>query len=710
MKQLLIRKGQIEIVEVAAPPVRPGFVLIRTLASCISAGTELATMKSSGESLIDKARQKPELIKRGVDMLIAQGFTRTLDSVRGKLDAGSPSGYSLCGRILEVGDGIDDLKPGMRVAAAGAAYANHAEVVSVPRNLVVPVPDGIADQEAASVTLGAIAMQGVRRAAPTLGESAAVIGLGLLGQIAIQILRANGIRVIGFDLDPIRVLQARESGCDHVLASDQVNPIDETLNFSGGHGVDFVIITAATRSNDPLNEALDMCRKKGRVVIVGDVGMLIDRNRLYPKEIDVLISTSYGPGRYDHSYEEEGRDYPYGYVRWTENRNMEEYLRLVAEGKIHVKSLIDATFPLDRAAEAYQALSGEGRPLLVVLTYPDKPESVLLDRTIVHVADPSPKKQGVLNAAVIGAGNFATSVHLPNMLGMTDRFRIHTVCDIHGPTALQAATRFNALRHSSDAESVCRNPEIDVILICTRHDQHAPLAALASENGKAVLCEKPMGIARDEVLALAKTLKEKETPYLVGFNRRFSPAAREIQKRIHERNYPLAIVYVVNAGFLPEDHWTHGPEGGGRIVGEACHMIDLCSFLTGSSLTEIKATSIKPGSHRYFTRDNVQLNLAYEDGSIAHITYIAMGAKEFPKERVEVHAGGWTYVIDDFKKLGIYGPKSEVKEWKAAEKGHAEELVAFSNWLKGISEPPISLASMVETSLATFAVHEQIIK
>jgi predicted dehydrogenase/threonine dehydrogenase-like Zn-dependent dehydrogenase len=708
MKQLLIRKGQVEIVEVAAPPIRPGMVLIRTLASCISAGTELATIESSGETLLDKARRKPELIKRGLDMLVTQGFTRTLDSVRGKLDAGSPSGYSLCGMLIEVGEGVEDLKVGMRVAAAGAAYANHAEVVSVPRNLVVPVPDGISDQDAASVTLGAIAMQGVRRANPSLGESAAVIGLGLLGQITIQILNANGVRAVGFDLDPARVSQAKQNGCRSAFVSDQVNAVDEAMNCSGGHGVDFVIITAATRSNDPLNEALDMCRKKGRVVIVGDVGLLIDRNKVYPKEIDVLISTSYGPGRYDHAYEEEGQDYPLGYVRWTENRNMVEFLRLIAEKKLSVSPLINATFPLERAAEAYQALSGEDRPLLVVLTYPDKPGASLLDRSIVHAVDPSPRKSGVLNVGVIGAGNFATAVHLPNLLAMSDRFRIHTICDIHGPTALQAATRFNALRYSSDAESVCRNEEIDVVIICTRHDQHAPIASLAAENGKAVLCEKPMGMSRDEVLALARIIKEKEAPYLVGFNRRFSPAAREIRKRIIDRNYPLVIAYIVNAGYLPEDHWTHGPEGGGRIVGEGCHMIDLCAFLTGSSLVDIKAKSINPGGHKYFSRDNIGMNLAYEDGSIAHIIYTAMGAKEFPKERVEVHAGGWTYVIDDFKKLSIFGPKLETKEWKTAEKGHAEELLAFSEWLRGKTEPPISLPSLVETSLATFAVYEQI--
>jgi len=708
MKQLLIHKGQVEIHEVAAPPVRPGFVLIRTLASCISAGTELATIASSGESIIDKTRRKPELIKRGLDMLITQGISRTLDAVRGKLDTGSPSGYSLCGRVLETGEGIDDLRPGQLVAAAGAAYANHAEVVCVPRNLVVPVPEGVPEQEAASVTLGSIAMQGVRRANPTLGECAAVIGLGLLGQITLQLLHAAGVRVIGFDLDPARVMEAKILGCDAAFAAGQADPVEEALKFSGGHGLDFAIITAATRTNEPLNQALDMCRRKGRVVIVGDVGMLIDRGKLYPREIDVLISTSYGPGRYDHAYEEEGHDYPLGYVRWTENRNMQEFLQLIAEGKINVAPLIKASFPLERAAEAYEALTGEDRPLLVMLTYPETPGVDVLGRTIALVRDPSPKQEGVLNIGVIGAGNFATSVHLPNLARMEGRFRIHTICDIDGPIALQAATRFKALRHSSDAEAVCKDPEIEVVLIATRHDRHAPLAMLAAENGKSVFCEKPMGISRDEVLALAKVLKERGTPYMVGFNRRFSPAAGEVRRRTSDRKNPLVIVYTVNAGYLPEDHWTHGPEGGGRIVGEGCHMIDLCTFLTGSTLTDLKANAITPGAHQYFAHDNMQLCLTYGDGSIACITYTAMGAKGFPKERVEVHAGGWTYLIDDFKQLTIAGPHPETKEWKTAEKGHFEELTAFSDWLRGASGPPIELASMLETSLATFAAYEQI--
>ncbi len=709
MKQLLIRKGQIEIQDVAAPPVRPGFVLIRTVASCISAGTELATVVSSGETLAEKARRKPELIKRGFDMLVTQGFARTLETVRGKLDAGSPSGYSLAGRAIEIGEGIDDIRPDQRVAAAGAAWANHAEVVCVPRNLVVQIPDEVSFEHAASVTLGAIAMQGVRRANPTLGECAAVIGLGLLGQITVQILKASGIRVIGFDLDPVRVTQAKDLGCDMVIHAGMTDPVNEAVRFSGGAGVDFAIVTAATRANTPLNQALDMCRKKGRVVIVGDVGLSIDRNRLYPKELDVLISTSYGPGRYDPDYEEGGQDYPIGYVRWTENRNMQEYLKLVAEGKVKVAPLISATYPLENAADAYEALQQEEtRPLLVILTYPDKPPDDVLGRTITHIADPAPKKEGILEVGIIGAGNFAVAVHLPNLFQMQDRFRINTICDIDSQRAMQAAKRFKAIRHSSDSEAVCTDPKIDVVMITTRHDQHAPLATLAAESGKAVFCEKPMGVNRDETLALVKLLKEKETPYLVGFNRRFSPAAREIRRRTVDRNNPLVIVYTVNAGFLPENHWTHGPSGGGRIVGEACHMIDVCTYLTGSTLADLKAGAIRPGGHQYFAHDNVQLALAYEDGSIAQITYTAMGAPGHPKERVEVHAGGWSYTIDNYKRLIIAGPKEQIIEYRGSEKGHKEELIEFSNWLRGEAGPPIELGSMLETTLATFAAYEQI--
>lgn len=708
MKQLLIRKGQVEIQDVAAPVVQPGYILIRTLASCISAGTEMATVASSGESVLDKARRKPELIKKGMDMLLTQGVGRTLDTIRGKLDAGSPSGYSLCGRVIDTGAGVDDLQPGMRVAAAGAAYANHAEVVSVPRNLVVRVPENISDDEAASVTLGAIAMQGIRRASPTLGESAAVIGLGLLGQITFQLLKASGIRVIGFDLDVGRVEKARELGIDLAFPSNIVEPVEEAIKFSEGYGVDFAVITAATRQSTPLEQALDMCRKKGRVVIVGDVGLSMSRNKLYPKELDVFISTSYGPGRYDSLYEEGGQDYPIGYVRWTENRNMREYLRLISTGGMKISPLIDATFEFEKASEAYEALNSEEKPLLVVLNYPDTPTEDVLGRTIGIIKSPAPKKEGVLNVGIIGAGNFATAIHLPNLASMPDRYAIHSICDINPPAALQAATRFNASNHGTSAEEVCANPDIDIVLITTRHDQHAPLSSIAAENGKTVFCEKPMGVNRDETLALARLLKDKDTPYLVGFNRRFSPAVQKIIESIKHRSNPVAVIYTVNAGYLDSDHWTHGVAGGGRIVGEACHMIDVCSAITGSTLKDLNAYSITPGDHKYFSHDNVQIGLKYEDGSIAQITYTALGGKDYPKERVEVHAGGTTFVIDDYKSLTISGGSSGHFEWKSGDKGHREELIRFSNYLRGDSPAPIELSSMIETTLATFAVYDQI--
>jgi len=709
MKQLLIRKGKVKIVEVPAPPVQPGCVLIRTVASCISAGTEMATVESSGESIVDKAKRKPQLIKRGIDMLLTQGVSKTFDSIKGKLDAGTPTGYSLSGTVIKVGEGIDDLKPGMRVAAAGASYANHAEVVCVPRNLVVPIPENVSFEHAASVTLGAIALQGVRRANPTLGECAAIIGLGLLGQITLQFLKASGIRVIGFDLDPVRVTQAKELGCDMVIHAGTTDTVMEAIKFSGGPGVDFVLITAASRANAPLNQAIEMCRKKGRVVMVGDIGMSIDRNKLYAKELDVLISTSYGPGRYDASYEEDGNDYPLGYVRWTENRNMGEYLDLISEGKINAAALITDTFILEQASGAYEALAQEqNRPLLIVLRYPETPVKDVLNRSIELVRTPSPNKKGVLNVAVIGAGNFVTSVHLPNMMKMEDRFRIHTICDIDPPTAHNVATRFNAVKYSSDADEVCHDPDVDLVMITTRHDKHAPIAKAAAQNGKAIFCEKPMGVTRDETLGLMKVLKETNAPYMVGYNRRFSPAAKAIHEHLDGRKHPILIVYTVNAGYLDGEHWTHGPQGGGRIVGEGCHMIDLCTFFTGSTLADLNATSIDPGNHKFFPHDNVQVGLSYEDGSVAHITYTALGAEEHPKERVEVYAGGWVYTIDDYKKLIASGPKDRSVEYRGAEKGHKEELTEFSNWIRGEGPPPIELSSQLETTLATFAVYEQL--
>ena len=713
MKQVLIKRGQIIIEDVPLPIVDKGSVLVKVKYSLISAGTESAGVAASGESILKKALKQPDKVKQILSMVKTQGLSETIDKVKGKLESANPTGYSCAGIVIDVGENVRDIKTGDRVACGGAGYANHAEIVCVPRNLVVKMPDGLDLKQAASVTLGAIAMQGVRRAAPTFGETVAVIGLGLVGQITVQILKVAGCHVIGMDLIESRVQLAQSLGMDWGVIIEKTDPVEQVMRYTSGIGTDATIITAATESNLPVQQAMEMTRKKGKVVVVGNVGLHLQRQPFYEKEIDFLISCSYGPGRYDETYEEEGIDYPYAYVRWTENRNMQEYFRMLSESKINFKALISKEYDIADAPEAYRELKeSSDRPLGGLLRYgSEEPsvetsngsESLSAERKVLVNAKPI-KKEGIINVAVIGAGSFAQSVHLPNLRKLPDLYNIYAIVTRTGNNAKQVAKKFGANYCTTDYQEILQDENIDMVLIATRHNLHAPMAMEAAKTGKAVFLEKPMALNQEELDELVKVLKETQVPFMVGFNRRFSPFAVRAKEIISQRQNPLIINYRVNAGYIPLDHWVHTEEGGGRIIGEACHMFDLFNYWVDSQVEKINVNAIKPKTSQVLSRDNFTATIQYADGSVCILTYTALGAQEFGKEYIEIHTDGQTLIIDDFKSLEVFGGKTKGLKSKSVQKGHLEELQLFAQCNKGESDLPILLEQLMNATKTSFMV------
>jgi len=710
MKQVLLTGGGLKVEDVPAPQVTPGAVLVRAAASCISVGTELFGVKSSNLPLWKRALRRPDQVRRVIEMVRSQGFIQTTELVRSYLAQARPMGYSLAGTVIAVGHGVNDLFPGDRVSCAGSQAAFHAEFVCVPRNLVVPTPDDVTNEAAATVALGAIALQGVRRATPTMGETFVVVGLGILGQLAVRLLKASGVRVIGADLDPARVAQAREHGLD--LTIDGTDGAEQQVaRLTGGLGADAVIVTAATTSEELLGTALRMCRRKGRVVLVGDVPISFDRADVYAKEIDFLISSSYGPGRYDRHYEEGGLDYPAGYVRWTENRNMQAYLALLASGAVRIDDLVKVRYAVGDAVAAYESLQSAGvdRPLGVILTYPadagDNPTSI--------VANPELRtaRPGALRIGIIGAGGFAKGTLLPIVKSEPARFSLQSVCARQGHNASAVAQHFGAPVATTDFDAILASADIDAVIIATRHNLHADMVLRALRAGKHVFVEKPLCLTVAELDAIAAFYgdsTEGKPLLMVGFNRRFSRFAAAIAQATAQRSNPMIIDYRVNAGYLPRDSWVHGAEGGGRNIGEACHFYDLFVMLTGAKVDAINAVSIRPRTGYYGTTDNFVATFGFADGSVAKLTYTAMGSSDFPKEQCEVYADGRVHLIDDFRQLltaGASGPKLTTA---TAEKGHREELIAFADAIAGGGNWPIPLWQQLEAMRMAFEVENRI--
>jgi predicted dehydrogenase/threonine dehydrogenase-like Zn-dependent dehydrogenase len=708
MKQILFQKGHAIVAEVPVPVIGPNEVLVRVRVSCLSVGTEMSGVRSSAMPIWKKALQRPEKVVSTLKMASAMGVKHTWSLVQEKHDAVHPTGYSASGVVMDVGAKIHDISKGERVACAGAQCAYHAEYICVPRNLCTPLPSELDWENSSTVTLGAIALQGVRRAQPTIGENFVVIGLGILGQLTVQLLHVNGCRVIGVDLDRDRISLAKKLGMALGIHPDDDN-YEQVARLTDGVGADGVIITAATPSDSVVSTAFKICRKKGRVVLVGDVGLHLDRADFYKKEIDFLISTSYGPGRYDNRYEEQGLDYPISYVRWTENRNMAEYLRLLSEKSVEVDPLISDRYPISEAPAAYASLStGSTKSMMVLLTYPDseaKPNhSLRLNPSISTVA-------GQIRVAVLGAGGFACATHLPNLRTLCKRFTLQALVTRTSHNAVAMAKRFGAVYASTDYLEVLSDPDVDAVIISTRHDLHGAMALEALKAGKHVLVEKPMVLSSDELDALDKFISgadEQTSPILLtGFNRRFSPYARRMAEILRGRSGPFMINYRMNAGYIPHDHWVHGSEGGGRNLGEACHIYDLFTYLANAEVSKVSAHSIVPQSHHYGRTDNFVATLSFTDGSVASLIYTALGARDYPKEKAEMFVDGKLAVLEDYKRLDVYGARGQALKTSIQDKGLKEELIVFAEAINS-GEWPNPWWQQLQTARVTLLVEKLI--
>lgn len=716
MKQVIIRGQEATIEEVPAPVPGPGQILVRVAFSCISPGTELALMATGGAvGLVRSVLNRPDLVRKAWGVLRDRGARAAAQIAQNRLMFGVVPGYSCAGWVREIGEGVEDLAVGDTVACGGAGFASHAELVAVPRNLVVRVPEGVDLAAAATVTLGTIALQGVRRAEITVGERVGVIGLGALGFLTVQLCRAAAARVLGVDLDPGRVDVARASGCDWVVHPEKEDPVALAHRVSDGHGLDAVIVTAATSSDEPIRQAMHMARRKGRIVVVGDVGLHIRREEMYAKELDLRMSTSYGPGRYDPTYEEGGLDYPYPYVRWTENRNMQAYLECLAMERCHIQPLVASVHPLDSVREAYSTLQADGsRPLAVVLRYPaateEQPTSFARSVTLAEIKPASDR----IHLALIGTGDFARSTHLPNLHELRDRFTLAAVVARTGTSALAVARQYKAARAVTDYREVLTDPAVDAVLVCTRHDLHGRLAQDALLAGKHVFLEKPLALSMEELEGLENLLREvrdkPDAPILfAGYNRRYSPCARRLRDLLAERSNPLQVYYRMSAGPLPADHWVHGPEGGGRIVGEACHIFDLFVFLTGAQASEITSHGISPRTAAARARENFTATIRFADGSVCSLLYSALGGKELPKEYAEVYADGASFVLDDYRALTVYGRRAAGIPKGRQDKGHRAELEAFHEQITGHAPVDMSIEELVSAARISLVIDRQVL-
>lgn len=693
------------MVDVPVPALQKGRVLVRTAASLISSGTERAAVEMLGKGLVQEARERPDLVRSVIEKARKEGLLNTFSAVRDKLSAATALGYSAAGTVMGVGDDVTEFRIGDRVACAGVGFASHAEAISVPRNLCVHLPSHVDFETGAFGTLGAIALQGVRLAEPTLGEAVVVVGLGLVGQLTVQLLKANGCRVLGIDLDPARVKLAMQLGADaaYVSGSDVKRAVSE---WTRGRGADAVLLTAATDSNEPLRLAGEISRLKGRVVIVGVTGMEVPRDTFYRRELSLKVSMSYGPGRYDPDYEERGHDYPVGYVRWTENRNIEAFLDLVASQRINVTPLITHRFAIDEATRAYQLITGDSHePYLgVLLTYDTERE---LERQIT-LTEPRAVSQNSVRVGLIGAGQYVTAMLLPHF--KTQRADFRSINTASGVSANNVGNKFGFVRAVSSADEVIADPDVNLVLVGTQHDLHATLARHALEANLHVFVEKPLALHDEELDAVLAAAQNSAGRLMVGFNRRFAPLARKAREIFADRTGPLSILYRVNAGRLPRDHWTHDPEkGGGRIVGEGCHFVDLLQWLIGAPPVSVFAEAVSANDAAVIAEDSVFITLRFADGSNGAIAYLAEGDRSLRKERVEIFGQQKTFVLDDFRQASLhYKGKEEQFNLRSQDKGQAEEVKAVCAMVLEGGPSPIPLAELEATARATFRIRDSL--
>lgn len=736
MKQVVqnLGSGEVAVLDVPAPAPSAGRVLVATRASLVSAGTERMIVDFAQKNLLDKARSRPDLVKQMWEKAQLQGALTTWEAARNRLEQPMALGYSSAGVVVDAGAGVDAFQPGDRVACAGGGYAVHAEVVSVPVNLVTPLPDAVDFELAAFTTLGAIALQGIRLAEVRLGEVAAVIGLGLLGQMTCQLLRTAGCRVVGMDIQQSRVDLALRLGLE--AGTTSAAELDALCRArSGGHGADVVLITADTKSNQPVELAGELARVKGMVVAVGAVGMTLPRKVYYEKELDFRISRSYGPGRYDSSYEEQGQDYPYAYVRWTEGRNMAAFVGLLASGAVDVKSLITHRFPLAEAPRAYELITGQqadrlgkAEPYLgVVLTYPDAPipsGAGRLDRVISLLtpssAQPPASRQTsagqveMVALAVLGAGNFANATMLPAIKGLP-RLTLTGIASKGGLSARSSADRFGFAFCASDEGELLRHPAVNTVAILTRHNEHARQVVAALQAGKHVFVEKPLCLTSDELeeirLAYDSARVAPAAPMLmVGFNRRFAPFVVDLRSALAAVREPLVMHYRFNAGYLPPEHWVHDPaQGGGRLLSEACHATDLFFHLAASPVRQVMAQALPDGGR--YCQDNLSITLTFANGSLGVIHYVANGSRRMGKERIEVFGGGISAALDDFRTLEVFrGSGRSVRRARLRQdKGHRAEWQAIIAHLTAGGPPPIPVPDIFHSTRVVLAAQQSLL-
>ncbi|HTX93272.1 MAG TPA: bi-domain-containing oxidoreductase [Anaerolineales bacterium] len=702
MKQLLqnMRDGKTTVVEVPTPTAPPGMALVKVSASLVSAGTERMLVEFGEKSLVGKARSRPDLVRQVLDKARREGVVPTVMATFNRLDQPMPLGYSSAGTIVTLGAGLHGFKASQRVACAGGGFAVHAEYNLVPRNLLTPLPDSVDFESAAFTTLGAIALHGFRLAETQVGESVAVIGLGLLGLLMVQLAAAAGCRVIGIDIDPRRVNLAKRLGAEAVLRG---RAEDAVRAFTASRGADAVLICADTPSADPVELAGALARDRARVVATGAVGLAIPRKVYYEKELSLVNSRSYGPGRYDPSYEENGHDYPIGYVRWTEGRNFQTIVELMAAGKLDVHALITHRFPIEKAAEAYKVITGKSKvPFLgVLLTYPAGAAS----SSVVVLKPGKVQSDQTVRLGVLGAGLFANATLLP-AIRKNPAVELIGIASSGGLHARHSGEKFGFAYASSDDLQILNDPDINTVAILTRHAAHAELVVKALKAGKHVFVEKPLAIDNEQLDRIVGATRE--SPLLtVGFNRRFAPLAAQLAEFLGERSEPLYAHYRVNAGAIPLGHWTQDPaQGGGRIIGEGCHFIDFLAFLAGAAPVSVSAHSLPDGGR--YREDNVSMTFTFPDGSVGVVDYLANGDRSFPKERVEVFCGGRVAVLDDFRTLETIrdGHRRVVK--KAQDKGWFGEWVAFTTAIQAGGEPTIPYEQLIGVTKATFAAVESL--
>ncbi len=708
MKQILqsLKTGATEIAEVPCPPVRRGHLLIRTSRTLVSAGTERMLVEFGKAGWIAKARQQPDKVRMVLDKIKTDGLVPTLEAVFNKLDQPLPLGYCNIGVVMQVGSGVNGFEVGDRVVSNG----KHAEAVCVPVNLCAKVPATVHDEEAAFTVLGAIALQGIRLIQPTLGETVVVTGLGLIGLVTVQLLQAHGCRVLGMDFDPEKLALARKFGAEVVDLAAGADAVAAANQFSRGRGVDAVIITASTKSNEPMHQAALMCRKRGRIVLVGVTGLELSRADFFEKEITFQVSCSYGPGRYDPSYEEKGNDYPIGFVRWTEQRNFEAVLDMMSDRRLDVKPLISHRIPIEQAEQAYDLVGGGGPSLGIVLEYPGssvKSESELRQSTVQLAGRTSGAATSSPSIAVIGSGNYATAVLIPAFRAAGARMRV--VASSGGVSGVHAGRKFGFESTTTDTESVFADPDVDAVVLTTRHDTHADMACKALRTSKHVFVEKPLAMNHEELLrieqAISEGTKNGRTPMvMVGFNRRFAPQVQKMHALLRGVTGPKSFLMTVNAGAIPSEHWTQDREiGGGRIVGEACHFIDLLRFLAGSQIQKHQVNVMDSKN-----RDTVSIDLSFQDGSIGAIHYFANGTKAFPKERLEVFATGRVLQLDNFRKLSGFGwPGFRKMNLWGQNKGQANCAKEFVRAVSTGGPSPIPLNEILEVARVTIDVARQ---